>query len=577
MQSEQDPDEKVTQHADDDTNNAMQDIAHTCNGLQDTFENETIHVSREHKEPSTTSTQAASTGTQRATTEESRKSTDLPAKIGSYEIVAELGRGGMGVVYKARDLRLKRTVALKVILAGTHAADSERKRFQTEAESVARLKHQNIVQVYEVGESEGHPFLALEYCSGGSLADRLKGKRPSPREAAALVASLSDAMEHSHLAGVVHRDLKPANVLFDADGTPKIADFGLAKKLDEDEGHTRTGAIMGSLGYMSPEQASGQNANTNSQTDVYAMGAILYSLLAGHPPFQGSNAIETLNLVMDGEPIPIRRTNPTCPPDLETISLKCLNKLPSDRYPTSRDFHHDLTRYMKGEPIHARPSTTYEQLFSWCRRNPLPTTVAIASVLMLAILSASFAWIAHRNQSVIQTIEIRDMRVEELRGKILYLDEVLTNSCALATLTDDPKWAERYQQYEPELTASIDEAVALVPDAKSELDKVNDANGQLIELEANAFALVKEGRSTEAWSLISSDTYQLKKRDYEHGLQVFSRKLRDHSEETVRAARSEAFAFLITAIVFAVLVLIFFAIGLYSFFRMIRKSDPAFS
>ncbi len=577
MQSEQDPDEKVTQHADDDTNDAMQDIAPTWNGLQDTFENETIHVSREHKQQSTTSTQAASTGTQPATTEESRKSTDLPAKIGSYEIVAELGRGGMGVVYKARDLRLKRTVALKVILAGTHAADSERKRFQTEAESVARLKHQNIVQVYEVGESDGHPFLALEYCSGGSLADRLKGKRPSPREAAALVASLSDAMEHSHLAGVVHRDLKPANVLFDADGTPKIADFGLAKKLDEDEGHTRTGAIMGSLGYMSPEQASGQNANTNSQTDVYAMGAILYSLLAGHPPFQGSNAIETLNLVMDGEPIPIRRTNPNCPRDLETISLKCLNKLPSDRYPTSRDFHHDLTRHMKGEPIHARPSTTYEQLFSWCRRNPLPTTVAIASVLMLALLSASFAWIAHRNQSVIQTIETRDMRVEELRGKILYLDEVLTNSCALATLTDDPKWAERYQQYEPELIASIDEAVALVPDAKSELDKVNDANGQLIELEANAFALVKEGRSTEAWSLISSDTYQLKKRDYEHGLQVFSRKLRDHSEETVRAARSEAFAFLITAIVFAVLVLIFFAIGLYSFFRMIRKSDSSFS
>ncbi|MGI9444776.1 MAG: serine/threonine-protein kinase [Rubripirellula sp.] len=570
MQSEQDPDEKVTQHADDHTNDAMQDIAPTWKGLQDTFENETVHVSREHKEQS-------STNTQPLTTEESRKSTDLPSKIGSYEIVAELGRGGMGVVYKARDLRLKRTVALKVILAGTHAADSERKRFQTEAESVARLKHQNIVQVYEVGESEGHPFLALEYCSGGSLADRLKGTRPSPREAAALVASLSDAMEHSHLAGVVHRDLKPANVLFDADGTPKIADFGLAKKLDEDEGHTRTGAIMGSLGYMSPEQASGQNANTNSQTDVYAMGAILYSLLAGHPPFQGSNAIETLNLVMIGEPIPIRRTNPTCPRDLETISLKCLNKLPSDRYPTSRDFHHDLTRYIKGEPIHARPSTTYEQLFSWCRRNPLPTTVAIASLLMLALLSASFAWIAHRNQSVIQTIETRDMRVEELRGKILYLDEVLTNSCALATLTDDSKWAERYQQYEPELIASIDEAVALVPDAKSELDKVNDANGQLIELEANAFALVKEGRSTEAWSLISSDTYQLKKRDYEHGLQVFSRKLRDHSEETVRAARSEAFAFLITAIVFAVLVLIFFAIGLYSFFRMIRKSDPSFS
>ena len=183
----------------------MQGIAATWNSSQDTFENETFHVFREHKDQSTI-------GTQAATTEKSHKYQALPDKIGSYQIVAELGRGGMGVVYKARDLRLKRTVALKVILACTHAADSERKRFQTEAESVARLKHQNIVQVYEVGESEGHPFLALEYCSGGSLADQLNGKRPSPRDAAALVASLSHAMEHSHLAGVVHRDLNPANV-----------------------------------------------------------------------------------------------------------------------------------------------------------------------------------------------------------------------------------------------------------------------------------------------------------------------------------------------------------------------------
>lgn len=570
MHADQDPDDNLTHYAKGETDDTREQHSATWNGSQDQREHETIHVSGEQKHRPTI-------GSEAETTKNSPDAQDLPEQIGSYEIVEELGRGGMGVVYKARDVRLKRTVALKVILTGTHATDNERKRFQTEAESVARLKHQNIVQVYEVGESEGHPFLALEYCSGGSLADRLKRKRPSPRDAASLVASLSDAMEHSHLAGVVHRDLKPANVLFDADGTPKIADFGLAKKLDEDEGHTRTGAIMGSLGYMSPEQASGQNANTNSKTDVYAMGAILYSLLAGHPPFQGSNAIETLNLVMDGEPIPIRRTHPNCPRDLETISLKCLNKSPSDRYPTSRDFHDDLTRYLNGEPIHARPSTTYEQLFSWCRRNPLPTTVAIASVLMLAFLSASFAWIAHRNQAVIQTIETRDMRVEELRGKILYLDEVLTNSCALATLTDDPRWAERYQQYEPELISSINEAVALVPDAKSELDKVSDANERLIQLEADAFAFVKEGKPTEAWSLLSSDTYQLKKRDYEHGLQVFSRKLRDHSEETVRAARAEASAFLVTALVFAVMVLIFFAIGIYSFFRTIRKSDLSFN
>ena len=568
MSSKPNPDDERTRHVTDDATRGDLIPDSTLGADQETFEAETIHVSADQKHQRTVRTKDET-----VPRGSDRDDSDRPGQIGSYEIVSELGRGGMGVVYKARDIRLKRTVALKVILSGSHADSTERKRFQTEAESVARLKHQNIVQVYEVGECDGHPFLAIEYCAGGSLDDRLKDRRPSPLEAAELVASVAAAMEHSHRAGVVHRDLKPANVLFDADGTPKIADFGLAKKLDEDEGHTRTGTIMGSLGYMAPEQARGQNAKTSSRTDVYSMGAILYSLLTGNPPFQGSNAIETLNLVVGGDPIPIRRTNPACPQDLETIALKCLNKSPAERYQSSQAFHDDLVRFANGEPIHARPATTYEQVFSWCRRNPLPATIAVASVLMLAILSASFAWIAHRNQTVIQTIESRDMRVEELRGKILYHDEVLTNSCALATLTEDPKWAERYQKFEPVLTASIDEAVALVPKAKMELDKVSDANAQLIEMETRAFTLVEEGKSSEAWDLLSSDSYQVKKRDYEHGLEVFSRKLQDYADDTVESARREAFTFLVTAFIFGGVVLSFFVMGLYSFIRVLRRKD----
>src|SRR5262249_6630458 len=193
---------------------------------------------------------------------------------------------------QAQDLRLKRAVALKVILAGGHAGEVELARFQTEAESVARLKHHNFVQIYEVGSDDGLPFLALEYCAGGSLDDRLEESSLTPRESAELVAKLADAMDHAHRAGVIHRDLKPGNVLFDENGEPKITDFGLAKKVDEDDSHTRTVSVMGSVGYMSPEQASGHTREATPSVDIYALGAILYRLLAGKTPFEGSSTVE---------------------------------------------------------------------------------------------------------------------------------------------------------------------------------------------------------------------------------------------------------------------------------------------
>jgi serine/threonine protein kinase len=216
------------------------------------------------------------------------KKLKTPKRIGSYEVLDEIGRGGMGVVYKAQDLRLKRTVALKVILSGGHAGEVELARFQTEAEAVARLKQLNFVQIYEVGTDEGLPFLALEYCGGGSLEDRIAVAPLAPRESAELLVKLADAMDHAHRVGVIHRDLKPANVLFDDGGEPKITDFGLAKKVGEDDSHTRTVSVMGSLGYMSPEQASGHTRDATPAVDIYALGAVLYRLLAGRTPFEGT-------------------------------------------------------------------------------------------------------------------------------------------------------------------------------------------------------------------------------------------------------------------------------------------------
>ena len=498
-----------------------------------------------------------------------RKSRTLK-QIASYDVVAEIGRGGMGVVYKAHDPRLKRTVALKVILARGHAGDVELARFQTEAESVARLKHHNFVQIYEVGSDDGLPFLALEYCAGGSLEDRLEKSSLGPREAAELVAKLADAMEHAHRVGVIHRDLKPGNVLFDETGEPKITDFGLAKKVGESDSHTKTVSVMGSIGYMSPEQASGHTREATPSVDIYALGAVLYRLLAGRTPFEGSSTVESLQMVISGVPVPIRRLRPSCPRDLDTISLKCLEKSATNRYRTAADLADDLRRYLRGEPITARAATPLEQLVSWSRRNPLPTTIAVGGVVMLAVLAGVMAWTTYRNYRVIETIQHREMRVQELRGEIRYLDEVLTQSCSLAAVTGEPRWEERYRKFLPELDGALSQAIELVPDAKAELAAVDGANAQLVRLEDQAFALVREKQLPQAWALLNGDDYQRNKREYAEGMASFSNRLQQHAEAAIHAAHREAMWFLVAALGMGGIVALILLVGFYSLVRVLR-------
>src|SRR5437763_8335266 len=234
----------------------------------------------------------------------------LAVTVPGYEVLGVLGRGGMGVVYKARHLALKRTVALKMILAGGHAGPRELARFRIEAEAVARLQHPNIVQIHEVGEVGGVPYCALEFVEGGNLARKIDGKPLPAREAAKLVESLARAMQLAHSRNVLHRDLKPANVLLTADGTPKITDFGLARQLDSDRGETQAGAVTGTPSYMAPEQASGHAHEAGPPADVYALGAILYECLAGRPPFKGKTVVETLDQVRTQEPVPPSRWQP---------------------------------------------------------------------------------------------------------------------------------------------------------------------------------------------------------------------------------------------------------------------------
>ncbi len=344
-------------------------------------------------------------------------------RVPGYEVIEELGRGGMGVVYLARQVKANRRVALKMILAGSHAGTADLTRFQTEAESVARLQHPNIVQVHDVGEHAGLPFFSLEFCAGGSLEKQLRQRPLEPSVAATLVEALARAMQHAHEHQVIHRDLKPANVLLAEDGTPKIADFGLAKKLDE-AGQTASGSVMGTPSYMAPEQAQGKAESLGPLVDVYALGAILYDCVCGRPPFRAATALDTLMQVVHEEPVSPRRLNPKVPLDLETICLKCLRKDAARRYGSAAELADDLKRFLAGEPIAARPVGRLERGWRWCKRNPgLAATGFLAALALVAVAVVSVLYgieQAHMAERESEAAEVLRREEENTRKHMMH-------------------------------------------------------------------------------------------------------------------------------------------------------------
>jgi predicted Ser/Thr protein kinase len=279
---------------------------------------------------------------------------ELPTRLGGYELLEELGRGGMGVVYRARQLGLDREVAVKMILRGQLATPSERERFRAEAEAAARLDHPHIVPVYEVGEAEGRPFFSMKYIAGRTLA-QLLAEHPLPaHEAASILAVVSRAIHFAHENGVLHRDLKPSNILIDSDGVPHITDFGLAKRIADPVSLTKSGAVLGTPSYMAPEQAAGARGEVGPASDVYSLGAVLYHMLTGRPPFQAASPVDTVLLVLEQDPVPPRLLNPKADRDLEMIALRCLQKPADLRYPGADALAADLEAYLHDEPIAAR-------------------------------------------------------------------------------------------------------------------------------------------------------------------------------------------------------------------------------
>jgi len=328
-------------------------------------------------------------------------------QVPGYEILGELGRGGMGVVYRARQLGLNRMVALKMVL-NSQASESELERFRLEARSVATAQHPNIVGVFDVGEFNGLPYMALEFVEGGPLDNRLKGEPQDPQFTAKVMEQVCRAMAHAHSLKIIHRDLKPANVLLTREDLPKVTDFGLAKEMDAEDGHTRTGSIMGTPSYMPPEQAEGKAKELTAVADIYSLGAILYEFLTGRPPFKGRTLLETLEHVRKKDPVAPVDLNPTTPIDLQTIALKALEKDPEKRYQTATEMAEDLAAFGRGDPIKARPISRWQKTVKWARRNKaLASLAGLGAAFLMVVLMGSIALnaaygAAERNRLAVQ-------------------------------------------------------------------------------------------------------------------------------------------------------------------------------
>ena len=384
--------------------------------------------------------------------------------FGDYELLEVIAQGGMGVVYKARQVTLNRVVAVKMIRAGVLASEADIHRFRSEAEAAGSLRHPHIVAIHEVGEHEGQHFFSMNYIEGKSLAESVR-EHPWPAErAATCVKTIAEAIHYSHQRGILHRDLKPSNVMVDVFGAPHITDFGLAKRIEEDSQLTASGAVVGTPSYMAPEQTVGKRASASAASDVYSMGAILYELLTSRPPFQGETPLDTLKLVRETEPVSPRLLNPKVPRDLETICLKCLEKEPKRRYASAQELADDLNCFLRHEPIRARPSNTFDRTAKWIIRKPAAAALAgMSCVAVLALIGVLLARVAfHAEQTHRKKVEAALGTAERAREA-----EEVQRKLKQSALMD----AERSRSAEAEARAKEAEQRRIAEDALGKLEK----------------------------------------------------------------------------------------------------------
>jgi serine/threonine protein kinase/formylglycine-generating enzyme required for sulfatase activity len=427
-------------------------------------------------------------------------SDELPS-IPGYEVLGVLGRGGMGIVYRARQLRLDRPCALKMILSGAHAGPRAVARFLAEARTIARLRHPNILQIHAIGEVESRPFLELEYADGGSLSGRLDGTPWKPQEAAKLIEVLARAVGDMHGLGVMHRDLKPANVLLTSDGTPKVADFGLAKSLDGATGLTLSDSVLGTPCYMSPEQAEGRITDVTPAADIYSLGVMLYELLTGRPPFRGASVLETLEQVKSADPVPPSRLVPGLHCDLETICLKSMSKPIETRYETAHDLAADLKRWLAGMPILARRAGLIERAWRWGGRNPaFVTEAALSTLVAVTGIGAAALWWNHVSVSAATARAEVTMLTKAETANVLEIIDQLAPHRRWA----DPLLARMARSCPEGSKAALHIALAMLPvdPGRKEilLGRLTQAATSPEELLAIRKALTKQGHAPAATS-----------------------------------------------------------------------------
>jgi tetratricopeptide (TPR) repeat protein/predicted Ser/Thr protein kinase len=420
-------------------------------------------------------------------------------RIGGYELLEEIGRGGMGVVWKARQEGANRVVAVKLVRPDPLGGEEQVRRFRNEAEIVAQLDHRHIVPLYDVGEYGGAVYFSMKLLDGGSLADRLSHFTADPRAAARIVAEVARAVHHAHQRGVLHRDLKPSNILLDADGRPHVTDFGLAKRIEVDSSLTQSGALVGTPSYMAPEQTSARKGAVTTATDVHGLGAVLYALLTGRPPFQAETVLETLEQVKSRDPDPPRSRSPRVDPDLETVCLKCLQKEPERRYVSAEAVADDLQRWLDGQPLQARPLARAARFWRWCRRNPVVASLAALSVLLLVTMAAgavvSIVLLSHKQSQTEAAYQAensqRQLADERLLIALRVIDDMYLQ-VAQKWLADEPhmtqvqrefllKTVERYQELaranstDPRLRGATGHAYLRVGDIEFKLGHLGKA------------------------------------------------------------------------------------------------------
>ena len=414
-------------------------------------------------------------------------------ELGDYELLEEVGRGGQGVVFRARQKSLNRTVALKVISLGQWASEAHLKRFRREAEAAASLDHPGIVPIHEVGERDGSCYFSMKFVEGGQLDEVVRRKPTSVRQAAELIAKVARTVHYAHEHGILHRDIKPGNILLDKNGEPHLTDFGLARLLDTQSSVTRTIDVLGTPSYMAPEQAAGETTKLSKATDVYGLGAVLYQLLTGQPPFAGGTTYETIRLLRDTEPRPPRLLNPKIDRDLSTICLKCLEKDPQRRYSSALALAEDLEHWLKHEPIQAKPSGFFTHARKWVRRNP-STTVLLTLLVALAVGLSVTVW--NRKPAVVIPKSVAVLPFENLSddpNSAYFADgiqeEILTRLASIADLKVISRTSTQRYHSKPGNLAEIAKQLGVANILEGSVQKTADqvrVNVQLINAQTDS-------------------------------------------------------------------------------------------